>query len=446
VTRITTTVSPQRSSLQGPIILLLATAICLIPAALRAAYLGPASTPRGAAELVESPPVWPNILALGVQDGLGGAAFLNDRAPFGFRYQYLAGGVNTGSGWATWNPDGTFVPNYVQESLDYGLIPVFTYYMLTQSRPGSGQGEPRAAATNLQDADTMGAYYDDLRLFFQRAATFPDNLIVLHVEPDLWGFAEQRARGDQAANVPVQVAATGRPELAGLPDDLRGFAQAIIRLRDRYASNVLLWYHVSPWGTGDDLIHSRPPAVMVDGLADRAARYYASLEADFDLIFAEFSDRDAGYKQYVDGDRGAWWRPDDFNRHTQFLGRFARATQKRIVLWQIPFGNTKMRAMNNTRDHYQDNRVEWLLDDPSGRRLQDYAQAGVIALLFGRGAAGTTCPCDAAGDGVTDPEPINGNDRWSLSADDDGGFFMEKARAYYAAGPLELPSAAAQPH
>ena len=38
-------------------------------------------------------------------------------APYGFRYQYLAGGVNTGNGWATWNPDGAFATYYIRESV-----------------------------------------------------------------------------------------------------------------------------------------------------------------------------------------------------------------------------------------------------------------------------------------------------------------------------------------
>ena len=90
-----------------------------------------------------------------------------------------------------------------------------------------------------------------------------------------------------------------------------------------------------------------------------------------------------------------------------------------------------MRAMDNTWGHYQDNRVQWLLGPKGGAHLKRYAHAGVRALLFGGGADGTTCACDAQGDGVTNPAPINGNTRRSLSADDDGGYFKSRARAYY---------------
>src|SRR5947208_1176592 len=36
--------------------------------------------------------------------------------PWDYRMQYLAGGVNTGSGWETWHPNGTFALNYANES------------------------------------------------------------------------------------------------------------------------------------------------------------------------------------------------------------------------------------------------------------------------------------------------------------------------------------------
>jgi hypothetical protein len=99
-------------------------------------------------------------------------------------------------------------------------------------------------------------------------------------------------------------------------------------------------------------------------------------------------------------------------------------------MWQIPLGNTLMRAMNNTWGHFQDNRVQTLIGQRKRTWLKRYRAAGVIALLFGGGADGTTCACDARGDGRTNPAPINGNRRRSLNADDDGGYFKARARAY----------------
>src|SRR5207245_10548801 len=110
------------------------------------------------------------LVQLVMSDGPGGAAALREFAPVGVRYQYLAGGVNTGEGWATWNPDGSFVSNYIKESVDNQLTPVFTYYMIRQSAPGKDMKEADGVNTNLQNAATMAAYFQDLKLFFQRPA------------------------------------------------------------------------------------------------------------------------------------------------------------------------------------------------------------------------------------------------------------------------------------
>jgi hypothetical protein len=430
--------TPRSSSVS---LLLVAATALLVSGGLPPQSLLPVSAAPAAASLSAPPAGWPTTLQLGMSDSPGGAAALKATAPFGFRYQYLAGGVNTGGGWTTWNPDGQFVTSYIQDSIAHAITPVFTYYMIRQSAPGNSQGEAQGVYNNLQNPTTMTAYYTDLRLFLERAGAFPSTPVVLHVEPDMWGYLQQRASGDDAASVPAQVAGTGLAELAGLPDNVRGLARAVVRLRDQYAPNVRLGYHLSVWGTGNDITYSKPPDATVQALATRAGTFYLSLQAGFDLTFAEFSDRDAAFKQYVYGDGGAsWWGPEDFRRNVLFLGTFVGVAQKRVALWQIPFGNTKMRAMNNTWNHYQDNRVEWLLDDPTRAHLADYLQAGVVAFLFGRGADGATCACDAAGDGVTNPAAINGNTATSLTGDDDGGFFRQRAAGYYTTGALALPA------
>ena len=239
--------------------------------------------------------------------------------------------------------------------------------------------------------------------------------------------------------MPAAVASSGDRDTVGLPDTLAGFARAVVRMRDRYAPRVLLAYHLSVWGTKVDIALQDPPNREVDRLAGRAARFYRSLGARFDLTFAEFSDRDSAFKQIVYGDGGAsWWNAADFSRDIRFDAGFDRLARQRLVKWQIPLGNTLMRAEDNSWGHYQDNRVQWLLGAGGRRNLARYARAGVIALLFGGGADGTTCACDARGDGVTNPAPINGDDRPSLSADDDGGYFRARARAYYRAGALRI--------
>jgi hypothetical protein len=420
----------------------------MMPAALAAFVAAAVATAASAPSAAIAPPRgWPSSVLMGVRDPERGAAALRRDTPVGLRYHYLSGGANTGKGWQTFaGGSGSFVTEFAEESRANGFLTAFSYYMLLQSTPGSAEPDERLRTTvNLASRPTMAAWFADLRTFFQRASATGVDPIVLHVEPDAWGYAQRSSDGDDARTVRAEVASTGLPELAGLPNDVSGVARAIVRLRDRYARNVELGYHVSVWGTGEDISFSDPPDERIDALAARSAAFYRSLGANFDLLFFEFADRDAGYRERVDGaGRTGWWDIADFHRNQRFIGRVTSALRRPGVMWQIPQGNTRMRAMDNTRGHYQDNRVQILLD-PSRAELRRYRDAGIVALLFGHAVPGATCACDAAADGVTNPAPINGNAAASLNADDDGGLFKQLVRGYAAAGGLPATSAPARP-
>lgn len=395
---------------------------------------------------VPLPPGWPGHLMIGMADPENGAADLRATTQLEARYHYLSGGVNTGKGWLTWaQGDGSFVSGYIADSQASGFLPVFSLYEIRPSEPGIGQSDESAGdLLNLRTRATMRAFFGELRTFYDRAAA-AGGPVVLHVEPDLWGYAERAAHGG-ASSVPAQVAATGIPDLNGLPNDVAGLAQAIVRLRDLYAPNVALAYHVSIWGTGEDISRSDPSDAHIDELAGESVSFYRSLGANFDVLFAEFADRSSGYAVKVDGNGGdAWWDAQDFARHARYLADVSHALSRRVVLWQIPLGNRVMRADDNTRMHYQDNRVEWLLGPAAKAHLAAYLNAGVIGLLFGKAQPDDTCACDDAGDGITNPAPIDGNTLASLSADDDGGYFRRQANAFYAAGPPALPAAVTRP-
>src|SRR5205814_8130835 len=130
--------------------------------------------------------------------------------------------------------------------------------------------------------------------------------------------------------------------------------------------------------------------------------------------FTDLPERDAAYNQYVLGDNGAhWWdltnaTVPNFSRYRQYVAALHATTARRIVLWQLPVGNTVMRSENNSAGHYQDNRVQGLLGN-SAPDLPNWVNSGVIGLLWGAGQGDQTMPTDNQGDGVTNPAAINGN-------------------------------------
>ena len=334
---------------------------------------------------VPAAPAAAKPIDIGVAAQPGKFAGYRAKAPFRYRYQYLAGGVNTGSGWSTWNPGGTFVSRYVRESR---VTPVLTYYMLLQSRPAAGGSEDERVLSNLRNPDTMRAWFGDLRLALQRAKG--RRRVMLHVEPDLWGYIQQHARGDRASTVPAAVAASGDPALRGLPDDARGFARAVVRLRDRTARNVKFAWHLSLWGTKVDPTISNPSRGQTARLARRSARFYRSLGTRFDLVFNDVADRDAGWRETVLGDGGrSRWDAADFHRHAAYIRGFTRRTRKKVVVWQIPLGNSRL---PNTDGRYRDNHVAWWLGKRRRAHLREARRAGIVALLFGAGAEGNTTP------------------------------------------------------
>jgi hypothetical protein len=340
-----------------------------------------------AAKLPPLPHGWPKTLPIGLTDPPGDAAALRRHAGFGLRYQYLAGGVNTGSGWSTWNPNGTFASMYVQDSWSHHVVPVLTYYMLLQSSPQGGD-EAQTDLMHLRDPQLMQAYWDDVRLLLQRVKGA--KTVVVHVEPDLWGYLEQ-------ANATALAAS---------------FAQQWVSLRNQLAPNVLLAYHMSGWGTQHDIVFEDPPDATVKRYAAQSAAFYRALHARFDVSFEDFSDRDAGFYEKVEGNPKTWFTPADFHRHLLYGATFVKLTGLRMAAWQIPLGNL---MLNDTKGHYRDNRVQWLLGAGNRAHLKAYVAAGYVGFLFGGGADGTT------------------------SAATDGGYFYSRARAYYGQGSLELP-------
>ncbi len=368
--------------------------------------------------------------------------------PWHYRYQYLAGGVNTGgvagdpcganAGWQTWNsPAGQFVTDYIASSVGQKAIPVFSYYEIVQSNPSAGVES--AELTKISTVCTMQAYWADFTVLMQKVGASGAQVVV-HVEPDFWGFMEHQSA--DPTTLAAVVASSNNPDLAGLPNTVAGMGLAFLKLRDKYAPSALLAIHASSWGSGVDIASDQRTTVDAAAEADKVVAFIdkAGLVGNplgitpWDVIFNDVADHDAGYS-------ANWWDRNNvvfpnFTRWLAFMSRMHTATGLPLIEWQVPVGNQYFDTMNNTDGHYQDNRAEYFTAHPS-----QLTGAGIVAVLFGKANTGQTNYWDDKGDGITNPAPISSwqcnlcDNHTSTVADDDGGFLRMAVGAYYRTFP-----------
>ncbi len=436
----------------------------------------PAGSRADASAAPYVPPGLPAHLGLGLtagpEDVAAGGWMPSSGVPWDYAYTYIAGGVNTSSGWQTWNANGTYPIDYAQSAAADGYIPVFPYYELLQSSGAcSSCGEAQRDLTHLNDPTLMASYYADFATLMKRlgpgtydgVAGFGGKTIV-QVEPDLSGYMEQAAldtgscygyctgQGNDPSLVKAEVASSGDPDVAGFPDTYRGFSLALAHLRDLYAPNVVLAFHVSDWATRVDIGSDTNASTDATDLGDEAGAFAAAAGAErgrYDLVFNDVADRDSQVS-------GVWWDRTNstlpnFHRWEQYVSAITATTGLAAVVWQVPEGNQYFDTEDGSAGHTQDNRAEYFLNHP-----QELVAAGVVAVLFGRGNGGSTTHTDAQADGVTNPPStctgagMGGgticNDHVSTVADDDGGYLRMQGGAYYRSPvPLAAPAPAANP-
>lgn len=303
-------------------------------------------------------------------------------------YVYLSG-VGGESGWPDYNPDGAFVTMIANNDRAKDILPMFTLYQ------AAARGERNFQAFN--DVTFMTHYWAGVRLLFTRlAATHKPALV--HVEPDFWGFAQQVAKNDDPATVPVRVRAVV-PECADLPDDVAGMGACIVRLARALAPNVALGFHASGFGA--------------IGEPKRVARFLTRVGArEADFIVIETLDRDAGCFEVKNDpectrtEGKLYW--DETNRtspnareHLKWASTIHERLGLPLMWWQMPLG-VPADAPGGQPYHYRDNRVRYVFAHP-----EEFVAAGGFAIAFGAGADHQT------------------------TVQTDGGQFARATKAYY---------------
>ncbi|WP_439389096.1 RICIN domain-containing protein [Ideonella sp. YS5] len=309
-------------------------------------------------------------------------------APFDARYVYIASKpmpsdsctqgcaslCSTAGWWGCWQDTSLLPGRYVADHIKKNAsatwqgasrprLSVFTYYVMKSAAGGEGSVELQA----MNNADILKRYLSDWRFLLK---TIGNERVMLQIEPDLWGFV-RGANADPHA-VPAQVRAANPTDCAWYEDSASGLARCMISMVRTYAPKASVGLHASPWN------------YAATGNAEETGRYMLALgAADGDFLTTDPSDRDAGWYAATYG-IDAWWNDQKFATYLAWSKKLAETVGRPTVMWQLPLGNP---AQNNTKNHWQDNKVEYVFS-----KVYDVAGSHVAALLFGAGEGDQTAP------------------------------------------------------
>lgn len=342
----------------------------------------------------------PSSMLVGLFEGSGEQWMDSSKVPWNARYCYITKGWVDNWGWGS--KDGSYALNYFKECDKYRTIPVIQYYQMN----GEDGGGEDMFLSKAQNAQTMKSYFGDFKILMQRVKEFGKPVYVL-LEADGFGYMEMQSKENPAAA--AVVASTGMTELAGLPNTVAGWGLAFLAIKKSVgATNALLGIHISGWASSKDLFYYS----VTDALQPEVDKVYTFLSPlglgsnvtgiTYDVLVGDPLDRDADYYRIVNKDNGVhWWDTSStasvnsrsFNRYREWLTLWNVKSGKSWVLWQIPIGNSNHLNVTNDggpREGYKDNRAEYFLGQGGLAHVRQFADAGVIALLFGAGASGVS--------------------------------------------------------
>ena len=347
-------------------------------------------------------------------------------APFELRYLYLSGGLSDGPTtctscvtctaqgkacknlnnpngcpwWGCWqsdqNPPGDYVRGFVAKAKGDGQIPMFSYYQLLQSS-GVKEGAPEVT-TAANDPTFMARYLADWRTVLQAIG---QDVALLHIEPDFWGYAEQ-ANADPHA-LPAAIASANPTDCAAQENSIAGMGRCMIAMTRKYAPHALVSLHGSGWGTKVDVEYNTNPALDVVAEGKKLGTFLLGCGADQgDVLVIDVADRDAGF-QASQGNTNAYWDATNaklphFHQGFAWMKSVAETVKLPIVLWQIPLGNM---SLPNQTDAWHDNRLDYFF-----AHMDEVAAAHIAGIAYGGGNPGCT------------------------SAETDNGNFIAKMKAY----------------
>ncbi len=344
-------------------------------------------------------------------------------APFDAHYVYIASALPAvgtctsctsscpaaSAWWGCWQDTsqapGKYVRDFVSAAKARFQTPMFTYYQIAQA---SGYAGNAAEMAYLDDDEGMRRYYAD----FQRLlVNIGQERALIHIEPDFWGHLQIEGHDDPHA-IPAAVSRVNGL-CSAFANDGAGFGKCLITMVRRFAPFARVGLHASVWGTLNDVLDNTNPSFDLAGEARKLADFLGACGgSDADFVVSDMSDRDAGYYEIQLG-QDTWLHTDgalpNFDQALAWGGHLATSLGVPMVWWQIPLGNA---AMNNTHQHWKDNRVDYLF-----AHMDEVAAAHVVGLFFGTGNDEQTSPETDGGNLVAKVNAYASSSTGSLSCE-----------------------------
>lgn len=375
------------------------------------------------------------------------------------RYIYINGGPV--SGWTSWGADRA--RKFARESLKLGMIPFFVFYNI----PDGGESY-YTDLEHVQDSDYMDAYYSNLEFFLSEVtAIMKGELYGIILEPDFLGYMQQNSGK--------------RPgEIATVDGTVTDTVKRINSVIAEKGGNVLFGWQLNLWASagsnGAKGLVRRTDTDDWAGMDWSTGREYISRTAEdiaayaieagvlshgADFLSIDKYGLDAGVQNPEDPAESTWfWNCEHWSNYLLVVKALKRTSGLPVILWQIPVGHINCStetsvytgeqypALTNTYRNYEDSAASWFLGDTFlpgsqermsyflsnragdqkisaasdslswGSHMQETAQAGAVAVLFGAGVGQST-------DGVGAPPS-------------DDYFWIQKVQQYYLNGTVSL--------
>ena len=346
---------------------------------------------------------------------------LSEGVMLDYRYVYINEGVDSLTNALSWL--FTEYDNYTEGSTALGLKPGYVIYMLQE------EGGRTKLLNTAASVTQMKLFFNSVKSVAQKCK---GTKAIFVIEPDTWGYylqygLEQNLNIDPTKEIAhINDLGTGFEWLKGLPNNLSGLAQGIVKTIKTFAPDASCGHLINFWGV-DGNGKTGPPVKESDMVYwnEGDVKYAAEKTADFmntliggftpsgepnyrgDFIVVEKSGASAGFWKYnyIPPTSGYYWGDKENAKWLLWSKTLGQGVNLPLLGWQISIGHM---GLPNVLNRYEDTFMPYFFT-----HTKDFMDAGFIGILNGKGGQGGTDYSNA----------VEGNVG-------DNGWFFEQMKAF----------------